>query len=157
MSARALRVRSDMRGYGKVRLCKALGCGMFGCLKPIKGPVLQCRGVSPLFGGSPHSGVDLSSSNQLNIYPTGFGFSVWQCSKALFQKNRNPKQVEATCILYIGPIIKAFCLCGVWARAPSTSLKKSDIHHQKATSSYPHQNKKKRTYAYMRLPQKNTK
>ena len=33
VGARALRVRSDMRGHGQVRLCKALGCGRCGCLK----------------------------------------------------------------------------------------------------------------------------
>ena len=27
VGARALRVRSDVRGHGQVRLCKALGCG----------------------------------------------------------------------------------------------------------------------------------
>ena len=27
VGARALRVRSDVRGHGKARLCKALGCG----------------------------------------------------------------------------------------------------------------------------------
>ena len=36
VGARALRVRSDVRGHGQVRLCKALGCGRCGCLKPIK-------------------------------------------------------------------------------------------------------------------------
>ena len=35
VGARALRVRSDVRGHGQVRLCKALGCGRCGCLKPI--------------------------------------------------------------------------------------------------------------------------
>ena len=34
--ARALRVRSDVRGHGQVRLSKALGCGKCGCLKPIR-------------------------------------------------------------------------------------------------------------------------
>ena len=36
VGARALRVRSDVRGHGQVRLCKALGCGRCGCLKPIR-------------------------------------------------------------------------------------------------------------------------
>ena len=36
VGARALRVRSDLRGHGQVRLCKALGCGRCGCLKPIR-------------------------------------------------------------------------------------------------------------------------
>ena len=36
VGARALRVRSDVRGHGQVRLCKALGCGKCGCLKPIR-------------------------------------------------------------------------------------------------------------------------
>ena len=36
VGARALRVRSDERGHGQVRLCKALGCGRCGCLKPIR-------------------------------------------------------------------------------------------------------------------------
>ena len=27
VGARALRVRSDVRGHGQARLCKALGCG----------------------------------------------------------------------------------------------------------------------------------
>ena len=31
-----MRVRSDVRGHGQVRLCKALGCGRCGCLKPIR-------------------------------------------------------------------------------------------------------------------------
>ena len=31
-----MRVRSDVRGHGQVRLCKALGCGKCGCLKPIR-------------------------------------------------------------------------------------------------------------------------
>ena len=29
VGARVLRVRSDVRGHGQVRLCKALGCGIF--------------------------------------------------------------------------------------------------------------------------------
>ena len=37
VGARALRVRSDVRGHGQVRLCKALDCGKCGCLKPISG------------------------------------------------------------------------------------------------------------------------
>ena len=36
VGARALRVRSDVRGHRQVRLCKALGCGRCGCLKPIR-------------------------------------------------------------------------------------------------------------------------
>jgi hypothetical protein len=36
VGARALRVRSDVRGHRQVRLCKALGCGRSGCLKPIR-------------------------------------------------------------------------------------------------------------------------
>ena len=36
VGARALRVRSDVRGHGQVRLCKALDCGRCGCLKPIR-------------------------------------------------------------------------------------------------------------------------
>ena len=36
VGARALRVRSDVRGHGQVRLCKALGCGRCECLKPIR-------------------------------------------------------------------------------------------------------------------------
>ena len=36
VGARALRVRSDVRGHGQVRFCKALGCGRCGCLKPIR-------------------------------------------------------------------------------------------------------------------------
>ena len=36
VGARALRVRSDVRGHGQVRLCKALGCGKCGRLKPIR-------------------------------------------------------------------------------------------------------------------------
>ena len=36
VGARALRVRSDVRGHGQVRLCKAPGCGRCGCLKPIR-------------------------------------------------------------------------------------------------------------------------
>ena len=36
VGARALCVRSDVRGHGQVRLCKALGCGRCGCLKPIR-------------------------------------------------------------------------------------------------------------------------
>ena len=36
VGARALRVRSDFRGHRQVRLCKALGCGRCGCLKPIR-------------------------------------------------------------------------------------------------------------------------
>ena len=36
VGALALRVRSDVRGHGQVRLCKALGCGRCGCLKPIR-------------------------------------------------------------------------------------------------------------------------
>ena len=36
VGARALRVRSDVRGHGQVRLCKALDCGKCGCLKPIR-------------------------------------------------------------------------------------------------------------------------
>ena len=31
-----MRVRSDVRGHRQVRLCKALGCGRCGCLKPIR-------------------------------------------------------------------------------------------------------------------------
>jgi hypothetical protein len=31
VGARALRVRSDLRGHGQVRLCKSLGCVRCGC------------------------------------------------------------------------------------------------------------------------------
>ena len=40
VGARALRVRSEVRGDGQVRLCNALGCGGRGCLKPIRRVVL---------------------------------------------------------------------------------------------------------------------
>ena len=40
VGARALRVRSEVRGDGHVRLCNALGCGGRGCLKPIRRVVL---------------------------------------------------------------------------------------------------------------------
>ena len=36
VGARAVRVRSDVRGHGQVRLCKVPGCGRCGCLKPIR-------------------------------------------------------------------------------------------------------------------------
>ena len=40
VGARALRVRSEVRGDGQVRLCNALGCDGRGCLKPIRRVVL---------------------------------------------------------------------------------------------------------------------
>jgi hypothetical protein len=36
VGACALRGVLDVRGHGQVRLCKALGCGRCGCLKPIR-------------------------------------------------------------------------------------------------------------------------
>ena len=36
VGSRVLRARSDVRGHRQVRLCKALGCGRCGCLKPIR-------------------------------------------------------------------------------------------------------------------------
>ena len=36
VGARALRVRSEVRGDGQVRLCNALDCGWRGCLKPVR-------------------------------------------------------------------------------------------------------------------------
>ena len=55
VGARALRVRSDVRGHMQVRLCKALGCGRCGCLKPIRA---CCVVGSDMLSMPPHASDD---------------------------------------------------------------------------------------------------
>ena len=57
VGARAMRVRSDVRGHGhgQVRLIKALGCGNMLVFEADKG--VLCCGVSFLFGGAPPLGL----------------------------------------------------------------------------------------------------
>jgi hypothetical protein len=58
VGARALRVRSDVRGHGQVRLCKALGCGIASAFLSLARAAYHWRGQLIIGEGSGFCGCE---------------------------------------------------------------------------------------------------